>query len=169
MMTDSSSNKHRGDVIRMIERNKHLLGYKTLHVEHFAQVYDALGKLCEFDMAVCVSAPEGDPHQCGTAACICGTAALVVAENKYGDMREWPSFSEEDICCWLGITDIEGDRLFYAHEHPHERIAEAFGLHLDRVTLEDALHAMRNVMQYGAPMWSEVAKMKRYSMEQQDA
>lgn len=104
-----------------------------MNKENMQLVVDSLKMNPErFDMAT-FGTVEWEPkkddgsHPCCTAACICGTANLVGRSEEINILEDDPDLSVEDIrdsfyiivrneasaCEFLGLSLLEGDRLFF--------------------------------------------------------
>ena len=119
----------------------------TPNRENLQKLHDALGREAYFTMEIWTDGPTRTkkdgrtPKDCGTAACIGGTAEILMLADGYVDVRQ------SDVAKWLGIPVYTGEETFY----PDMRKGG-----YEAVTLEDARKVVLNLMEYGKPRWNEV-------------
>lgn len=101
---------------------------------------------------------RGMPESCDTVACIGGSAACLMATER-GDPHDASDISEKHVCEWLGIDEELGARLFYCMNDgsPVDYSRNAFTMNrLGKVTRDQALVALTNVVRDGTPHWEDI-------------
>lgn len=126
------------------------------NIENLQKVRDAIaaeklpdGSSLRFDMTLWRYAPKSYP-ECGTAACIGGTAESIM-RHEIRDIE----FTESSVSKWLGLPRSMVSALFFAYDSP---------VGLEAIRWGDALHALDSIIG-GKPFtdWKDYVPEARYA------
>ena len=127
-----------------------------MNVERLLRVKEAIGVISYFNMdcwnddAIYAiyeeynHAKNSEVHDCGTVACIGGTAGhLMMSDDPKLDVE---AITETDVFEWLGLNHVHHYSLFYPRPLQD----------WDKVTVADAEKAIDNIIKFNDPKWAEI-------------
>lgn len=96
--------------------------------------------------------PDRAPH-CGTCACIAGHAAILEAGYQRAPrgkkiIRDLAEKSHETAARWLGLSQIDANKLFFGWGRPHELVT-----YMENITKEHAVAALKLLLKTGEVDW----------------
>lgn len=131
----------------------------TINAENILKVADAieakslpgLGFTMDYFIYSGLGAADSDKlgvPDCGTVACIAGWANMVMGE------RSSPTFAA--AAAFFGITEDQGEQLFYARNHPlaEEDIYGDMNAPLEMISVEEAVRTLRHLAATGVVDWT---------------
>lgn len=97
--------------------------------------------------------PDRSGNACGTVACIAGHAALLHQPNVgLADIYEANDYNLEPAACiFLGISERQGDDLFYGHDYEGD---------LSEITPDEAITVLEHLKKTGEVDWSIIGEAR---------